>query len=91
MGFPWPAFDHESLPENRAWSATFDSYDQHHDDCYYLVQLSGSGGADAAFMVQIGMEFAPDDRWDTPEFLAELRARIARVAETGKTNTTHAR
>ncbi len=85
----WPTFDHQPLDGDRSWSATFDSYDQHHDDCYYLVRLFEGDRAVAELTVKISMDFAPGDNWETPEFLTELRSRIAEVAATGKTNTTY--
>ncbi len=91
MGFNWPAFEGESLPGDRTWSATFDSYDQHYDDCYYLVQLFEGERDVGRFMVAVSMDFAPDNNWDAPQFLTELRARIAEVAVTGTPNTAHTR
>jgi hypothetical protein len=91
MGCDWPAFHRESLPGYRAWSATFDSYDQYRDDCYYLVQLFQEERPVGEFMVKLSMEFAPANDWSTPEFVTELRARIAGVAATGETNTSHTR
>jgi hypothetical protein len=88
MGFDWPVFDHEPLAANRSWSATFDSFDQYHDDCYYVVELFEGAKQLATFTVQIGMEFAPDNHWEEPEFLPALRSRIADAAAAGKTNTT---
>jgi hypothetical protein len=87
--FTWPVFNREALDGIRAWAATFDSYDQYHEDVYYAVRLRDGERDIGEFMVQVGMEFAPGNDWDTPEFLTELRARIASVATTGKTNTTH--
>ena len=69
--------------------ATFDSYDQYCDFVYYLATLESS---DAPFMVQLGLDCAATiTDWSSPEFIAALRAQIARVAATGQTNTTHAR
>jgi len=83
----WPTFTNEALADNRTWSATFDSYDQYRDFVYYVVTLQGS-----SFMVQIALDWAATIKdWDSPEFIAGLRAAIARVAATGKTNTTHTR
>jgi hypothetical protein len=85
----WPTFSNEALADNRAWSATFDSYDQYRDFVYYVVTLLSSG---APFMVQIALDWAATIKdWDSPEFIAGLRAQLARVAASGKTNTTHTR
>jgi hypothetical protein len=85
----WPTFSNEAVADNRTWSATFDSYDQYRDFVYYLVTLLSSA---APFMVQIALDWAATIRdWDSLEFIAGLRAEIARVAATGKTNTTHTR
>jgi hypothetical protein len=88
MSFTWPEFKKVALGDGRSWSATFDSYDQYHEDCYYVVTLEGEVGTPTSFMVQVGTEFAGDD-WNTPEVLRELTDRIARVAATGQTNTTY--
>jgi hypothetical protein len=86
MSFTWPEFRKVSLDDGRSWSATFDSYDQYHEVCYYVVTLEGQVGATPGFMVQVGTEFAGDD-WTGPDFLAKLTERIAAVAATGQTNT----
>jgi hypothetical protein len=83
----WPTFSHETLADRRTWSATFDSYDQYRDFVYYVVTLQG-----ASFMVQIALDWAATIKdWDSAEFISGLRAAIAQVAATGKTNTSHAR
>lgn len=84
MSFTWPQYTNEPLDDGRMWSAKFDSYDQRNEDCYYVVTLSDG----TTFMAQVGTEFAGDD-WNKPEVLNELRARIARIAATGKTNTSY--
>lgn len=87
MEFTWPQFEtNQPLENGRSWTAKFDSYDQHREDCYYLVRIFNGEQWVDEFTVQVGTEFAGDD-WTGPEFLTELRARIARVAATGKTNT----
>jgi hypothetical protein len=87
MSFEWPQFEEKQpLDNGRSWTAKFDSYDQHRDDCYYVVTVYDRDQWVGDFMVQVGTEFAGDD-WSGPEFLNQLRDRIARVAATGKTNT----
>jgi len=85
----WPTFTNEALADDRTWSATYDSYDQYRDVAYFLVRLQSSN---APFMVQIALDWAATIKdWDSPEFIAGVRAQIARVAATGKTNTSHTR
>lgn len=87
MSFTWPEFeDKQSLDGSRSWTAKFDSYDQRNEDCYYGVRIFDGEQSTGEFMVRVGTEFAGDD-WSGPEFVTELRSRIARVAATGKTNT----
>ena len=87
MSFVWPEFEDKQLIEGqRSWTARFDSYDQYRENCYYRVTIYDGLRASDELMVQVGTEFAGDD-WSGPEFLSELRSRIARVAATGKTNT----
>lgn len=88
--FSWPVFEHEPLDGNRTWSATFDSYDQYRDDCYYAIQPFEGATDHAAFTVRVGMQFAPDiNDWTTPDFVPALRAMLATLAAAGVTNTTH--
>jgi hypothetical protein len=90
MSFEWPEFEEKQpLDGGRSWTAKFDSYDQYRENCYYRVTLYDGLRAVDELMVQVGTEFAGDD-WSGPEFLSELRSRIARVAATGKTNTDYA-
>jgi hypothetical protein len=85
----WSSFENEALADERTWSATFDSHDQYRDLVYFVVTLQS---VSAPFMVQIALDWAATiTDWDSPEFVAGLRAQIARVAATGNTNTTHAR
>jgi hypothetical protein len=84
----WPKFEKQPLDNGRTWDARVDVYDQYHENCYYYVRVNEGDNLVADFFVQIGMEWAPDDQ-SGPEFLEELRSRIASVAATGQTNTTH--
>jgi hypothetical protein len=79
-----------TLGGQRSWTATFDSYDQYREVCYYLATLFDGATASAPFMVKVGLDFAGDD-WTTPKFVDELRVRLAAVAATGQTNTDYAR
>ena len=54
MDFVWPEFKDVALDGNRSWSATFDSFDQRTDDCYYVMTLQQSGRETARFMVRAG-------------------------------------
>jgi hypothetical protein len=78
----WPQFDSEQLDGGRTWSATFDSYDERHDVVYYVVTLSDG----TEFMVEVSAVFS-SDKWDDEVARTTLRARISRVAATGRTNT----
>ena len=88
MSFSWPEYTSEQLGGERSWSAKFDSYDERHDDAYYLVTVSDGDQVVATFMAQVSAAF-PNDDWVDPETTNQLRARIAQVAATGKTNTTY--
>jgi hypothetical protein len=81
---PWPEFTNEPIYGDRTWSATFDSYDQRNEDCYYVITLSDG----TAFMAQVSATFSTD-QWIESEVTATLRARLGQVAETGKSNTTY--
>lgn len=81
--FTWPLFEREPLDGNRAWSATFESYDQYHDVVYYALELVEGEGVmpSPAVTVKLGMEFAPDvDNWMTPDFVPALRAALEKHA-----------
>jgi hypothetical protein len=87
MAFTWPEFNtNMPLDGNRSWTAAFDSYDQHHEVCYYRVRIFEGEVWVSEFMVVITLEFAGDD-WTLPGFLPELTDRLARAAAAGKTNT----
>ena len=75
------------------WSATFDSYDQYRDLVYYLVTLHADGSTvGEPFMVLSALEWGTTVKdWSSAEFNDLLRAALARVAATGKTNTTYSR
>ena len=88
MPFEWPNFTTPvALPDGGSFSATFDSYDQRNEECYYRVTLDADE-AGASFMAQVGTEWAGDD-WSTPEFAARLLDEIGRVAATGRSNTSY--
>lgn len=82
MSFTWPEFAGEPIGDGRTWSATFDSYDERKDDVYYVVTLTDG----ESFMVCVSATFS-GDQWEEAEVTSTLRARIAQVAATGKTNT----
>jgi len=78
----WPTFQGEPLDGDRTWSATFDSYDQYHDVCYYAIRIHRAGAEVASFTVKMAMDVEPTD---VPAF----RAKLAALAACGKTNTDH--
>jgi hypothetical protein len=84
----WPEFTNEPLDGNRAWSATFDSYEERRDDVYYVVTLSDGGQVVGTFMAAVSAAFSSDDCPDS-EVAATLRKRIGQVAATGKANTSY--
>lgn len=89
MGFHWPAFpEAAAIDASRSWTATFDSYDQRNDNCYYIVTLLESGKEPRRFMAQVDVGWA-GDVWTAPEFAARLRERIGWVARDGATNTSY--
>jgi hypothetical protein len=87
--FTWPELDANiPLDATRSWTARFDSYDQHHERCFYLVRIFDRHKWIAELMAEIPMDWAGDN-WTVPEFAIELQRRIAEVAATGKTNTSY--
>jgi hypothetical protein len=90
MDFAFPQFDQPAaLDAQRAWTATFDSYDQRNDDVYYVVAIHEAEREVARFMVQVFLSWAGDD-WTGPEFTEQLREELHRLAGHGKTNTAYA-
>lgn len=89
MEFRWPAFaEAVVIDPSRSWTASFDSYDQRNDNCYYVITLLENGKALRRFMAQVDVGWAGDD-WTTPEFASRLRERIGWVARDGTTNTSY--
>ncbi len=87
MAFTWPEFTtRQRLDDLRSWTASFDSYDQYHENVYYLVQLYRGDEQLSQFMVKVDTTWCGDD-WTVPSFLPELTKKIAEWAEDGKTNT----
>ena len=84
----WQRFQDEPLGEGRTWAAAFDSYDQVRDIVFYVVTL----GDGTSFMVKIDLGWAATIAdWAGTELTDGLRKRLAEVAATGQTNTTHTR
>ena len=82
--FPQPT----PIDGQRAWTAAFESFDQRNDDLYYVVDLHDGGQRTARFLVQVSPTLHPDE-WDGPKFVEQVRQAIAKVAATGKTNTSY--
>jgi hypothetical protein len=83
----WPSFEGVPLEGAKTWSASFDSYDQRTDDCYYLVTLFEEGRELARFMVVVFLA-GVNGGADSSTALAErLREELARHARTMKSNT----
>ena len=85
--FAFPQFDEPTpVDARRAWTATFDSYDQRNDDVYYVVTIRAEGPEVSRFMVQVWPYWAGED-WTGPGFVERLQREIHAVASTGETNT----
>lgn len=87
MSFRFPEFsDPQQLDGQRTWTAVFDSYDQRNDELYYVVDIHDGEEAPTRIMAQVWPGL-PDDQWTEPVFAETVRADIARVAATGRSNT----
>jgi hypothetical protein len=82
--FPAP----QPLDGQRTWTATFESYDQRNDDIYYIVDLREGDQRVARFIAQVWPS-VPGNEWDGPKFVENVRQGIAKIAATGKTNTSY--
>lgn len=83
----WPQFLMPTrLPDGRAWTAVFESYDQRNDDVYYYVTLTEEGRDAAGFHVRVCVP--PEGEGSSgPALRGLLRGEIHRVAESGRANT----
>jgi hypothetical protein len=91
MAFDWPEFlERVQIDEARGWTATFDSYRQYTEDCFYLVNLCEADGTQKRFIVQIPVGWAGDD-WTGPSFEDYLRQAIGAAAAAGETNCEYGR
>ncbi len=87
MPFEFPKFDHKiPIDDTHAWTATFDSYDQRNDDCYYRVTLHVGAAAVARFYVCVNLWWAGDD-WTDARITERIQEEIQAVAITGQPNT----
>jgi hypothetical protein len=80
--FPEPVM----VADGRAWTATFESFDQRKDDLYYIADIHEGGVRSARFMVHVSPTIHPD-LWTGPAFIEHVRQAIGKVAATGRTNT----
>jgi hypothetical protein len=89
MAFTFPQWhDRTAIDAERSWTATFDSYDQRHDDAYYVVTVH-EGARDALrFVVQVSLYWAGDD-WTGPAFAERIQREMHTLASAGRTNTTY--
>ena len=87
MDFSWPEFEHVPLDGARTWSSAFDSYDQRHDDAYYVLTLREQGRETTRFMVCVGVADVKDDEWTSASFVARMKDRLHRLAASGTSNT----
>ena len=87
MEFVWPEFKSVPLDGHRSWSATFDSFDQRTDDCYYVITLHAAERETARFMVRAGLGWVADGEWASPSFGSGLQGQLHALAIGGKSNT----
>ena len=88
MSFTWPTFEErQPLDGGRSWTARFDSYDQYHEYCYYIVRIFD--GDEVVDEIMAKADSGTNEDWTSPEFLKQLTACIADVAACGKTNTAY--
>ncbi len=83
----WPQFLKPTrLPDGRAWTAVFESYDQRNDEAYYYVTLTEEGRDPAGFFVRV---MAPPEGEGSKGAALRglLREEIHRAAEAGRANT----
>jgi len=71
------------LGDGRSFRALFDSYDQYHEDLYYVVTIFTRGVESCRFMVQLA---APVDL-QSEEFKLNLFSQLEDQARIGKPNT----
>ncbi len=83
----WPTFEiPHRLADGRSWTASFDSYDEYRDCCYYLVVIVDGGDPVDELMARVGLDPEP---MNDPALEAGIRAQIADVAASGRSNTAY--
>lgn len=85
MSSEWPRYDHEALADGRAWSGTFDSYNQRTDEAYYFITIHEAGGDLPRFLVAVGLGMIRDTEFENPKFPEKLRQQILSETRRGKT------
>jgi hypothetical protein len=89
MSFAFPHFSERcEIDATRSWTASFDSYDQRNDDCYYGVTVWEGDREVARLRVVIALSWAGDD-WTGPGFVDRLREELHKVAKDRTPNTTY--
>jgi hypothetical protein len=73
------------LADGRRWTARFDSFDEYHEEAYFVVALLDAAGASANFVVRI--DTSGITNLLAPSARDEVAAAISAVAKSGKTNT----
>ena len=86
MSFTFPAFASPITIDGGTWTATFDSYDQRLDACYYVVMLRDAAGRPTRLVAQVPLWWAGED-WTAPDFVERLLTELHAVAQTGRSNT----
>lgn len=81
----WPQFViPQRLDGTRAWTASFDSYDQYREWCYYCIRLFDGTQLVGDIMAQV--DPGPENLTE-PGAGEQIYAQVARVAASGETNT----
>jgi hypothetical protein len=88
MKFAWPQFPTpQRLDDLRSWTASFDSYNEYHNDAYYRVKLYRGEELLNEFMIKVDISWAGEDYYANPTFVPQLTKMLAEWAADGKTNT----
>jgi hypothetical protein len=85
VAFQWPCFANPvSVDTARSWTAEFESYDQHNEECY-IVTLQEPGRTSRRIIAKVGIVC-----WASQWGVAEFRRKQADVRCKGKTGANSA-
>ena len=79
MDFVWPTFSRLPLNAVRSWSATFESFDQRNDDCYYEVTIYEGDREVERFSITAGVGWVKDGEWTSPTFVPKLQEQLQAI------------